>query len=229
MTEQANQTTAVASNTDTASQTTAVDTTKTVDTTVTTAQQPDASKTDTTVKTDVVKTDAAKTDTTNATKVDAPIEYAEFKAPEGVTLDPELTTEFKTFASENKLNQDSAQKMVDMGVKLQAKFADTIKTNIEKTQAQWLSETEADKEIGGDKLKENVAVANKALGAFGTPALIQLLKDTGLANHPEVIRAFYKAGKTISEDNLVTGSKDSAASGGTAFNAAANALYGGKK
>jgi len=29
---------------------------------------------------------------------------------------------------------------------------------------------------------------------------------TGLGNHPEVIRAFYKAGKAISEDRFIPGS-----------------------
>ena len=41
---------------------------------------------------------------------------------------------------------------------------------------------------------------------FGTPELRDVLNMTGLGNHPEIIRAFYRAGKAISEDAFVSGS-----------------------
>ena len=44
------------------------------------------------------------------------------------------------------------------------------------------------------------------LDAFATPEFRQLLEQTGMGNHPEVIRTFYRAGKAISEDGLVSGS-----------------------
>ena len=62
-----------------------------------------------------------------------------------------------------------------------------------------------DKEIGGEKFTENLALARKALESFGTPELQDVLNMTGLGNHPEVIRAFYKAGKAISEDRFIPG------------------------
>ena len=45
----------------------------------------------------------------------------------------------------------------------------------------------------------------KALDAFGTPELKDVLNATGFGNHPEVIKAFYKAGKAISADGFVPG------------------------
>jgi hypothetical protein len=48
-------------------------------------------------------------------------------------------------------------------------------------------------------------VARKALESFGSPALKELLNNTGLGNHPEVIKAFHKVGKLISEDKMVKG------------------------
>ena len=62
-----------------------------------------------------------------------------------------------------------------------------------------------DAEIGGDKLPENLAVARKALETFGTPELKALLNESGLGNHPEVIRFFYRSGKAISEDRVIRG------------------------
>jgi hypothetical protein len=87
--------------------------------------------------------------------------------------------------------------------------------------AQWVEGARSDKEFGGEKLTENLAVAKRALDTFGTPELRTLLNESGLGNHPEIIRAFFRAGKAISEDKFVTagsgspkGAKD-----------AANALY----
>ena len=72
-------------------------------------------------------------------------------------------------------------------------------------QAEWRQQATADKEFGGQKLEENLVVARKAMQAFASPELKQLLAQTGLGNHPEVIRMFVKAGKSISEDGFVQG------------------------
>jgi hypothetical protein len=69
----------------------------------------------------------------------------------------------------------------------------------------WGEAVKTDQEIGGAKLDENLAVARRAVDAFGSPALKELLNTTGLGNHPEVVKAFYKAGKAISEDGFVRG------------------------
>jgi hypothetical protein len=59
--------------------------------------------------------------------------------------------------------------------------------------------------MGGAKHEENLALANKAIDAFGTPELRTFLDESGLGNHPELLRAFHKAGSAISEDQLVLG------------------------
>jgi hypothetical protein len=96
---------------------------------------------------------------------------------------------------------------------------------------EWETASKSDKEFGGDKFDANLAVAKKALDAFGTPELRALLgpydpknnpKGTGLGNHPEIIRAFLKAGKAISEDKFVSGTRAPAALTNAS---AANALY----
>ena len=135
------------------------------------------------------------------TEVDA----YEFVAPEGVTLDTELVTEFTAIAKELKLPQDEAQKIVDLGPKIMQKFADAQAQIVVDAQAKWRADTLADKEIGGDNLEQNLALSRKALDTFGTPELKTLLAESGLGNHPEVIRVFNRIGKGISNDGLVTG------------------------
>lgn len=137
---------------------------------------------------------------------DKPIEYADFTAPEGVTLNPDAVTELKAFAAEKKLTQEEAQKLVDLGAKTMQQQHAALVSQIEQAQAQWSEASSTDKEFGGDKLAENVGLAKTALDKFGTPELSQMLKESGLGNHPEIIRAFYRVGKAISEDKTVPGS-----------------------
>jgi hypothetical protein len=66
----------------------------------------------------------------------------------------------------------------------------------------WAAEIKADKEYGGAAFEENLALAKKAISKFGSPGLVELFKTTGIGNHPELIKAFVRAGKAISEDSL---------------------------
>lgn len=147
----------------------------------------------------------------------APDKY-EFKLPEGVQLDDKGTTAFSEVAKELNLSQDAAQKVLDkMGPVIAGRHAEALS----QAKAQWVEATQNDKEYGGEKLSENLAVAKKALDTFGSPELRTLLNESGLGNHPEIIRAFFKAGKAISEDKFVP------ATGGSpkGTKAAADALY----
>lgn len=135
-----------------------------------------------------------------ATEPQVPESY-EFKMPEGVELDTAAADEFKAIAKELKLDQASAQKVADIGAKMAQRQSESHAKLVES----WVETVKTDKEIGGDKLDQNLAVARKALETFGTPELKDVLNATGLGNHPEVIRAFLKAGKLISEDKFVAG------------------------
>lgn len=125
----------------------------------------------------------------------------DLQLPEGFTMDEAIAEQLTTFAKEKNLSAEEAQKLVDLGVQMRQKEAEAYQA----AQKQWIEQVKADQEIGGAQLNENVAVAKKALDTFGTPELKGLLDSTGFGNHPEVVRAFYKIGKAISEDKLVIG------------------------
>jgi hypothetical protein len=147
----------------------------------------------------------------------------EFKAPEGTKLDAAVISEFSTVAKELGLTQDAAQKIVE---KIAPKLAERTATQHAEAFTAYRTElqaaTKADAEYGGDKFTENLAIANAAVEAFGTPALRELLDKSGLGDHPEIVRAFYRAGKSISQDKFMAGS--SKPSG--AERDAAKVLYG---
>ena len=144
-------------------------------------------------------------------------------APE--ELDPEVITAFGEVAKELDLPQEAAQKVIDkVAPVMQAQQAKMV----EQVKVDWANDAKADQEFGGENLNANLEVAKSSLKAFGTDALKSLLQESGLGNHPEVIRFMYRAGKAISEDAYVGNSQGAdAKSNGIPkdFNGIANALY----
>lgn len=134
-------------------------------------------------------------------KQGAPERY-EFKAPEGTELGSDVTDAFAGVAKGLNLTQDAAQQVLD---KMAPVLAQRQNAQVQAVQQEWREQSTADKEFGGDKLSENLGVARKAMDAFASPGLKQTLEQTGLGNHPEVIRMFVKVGKAISQDGFVTG------------------------
>lgn len=135
----------------------------------------------------------------------APEKYEDFKAPEGVTLDAEVLGEFTEYARELGLNQEKAQKAVDMAAKLMQKAQNAHVEAYKAQQGEWVKSLQTDPEIGGAKFLETQAAANKALDTFGDAELVDYLKATGLSNFPPLFKAFHKIGKLLAEDKFVTG------------------------
>lgn len=134
----------------------------------------------------------------------APEEYAPFELPEGFTADGPVMDEFKAAAKALNLPQEAAQQVVNLGAKLVERTQAAMRDAWTATQTQWVDTIKKDAEIGGARLNERVAVAVKALDRFGSPELRKALEETGMGNHPEIVRAFYRVGLAISEDTLVT-------------------------
>ena len=139
------------------------------------------------------------------------VEY-NFTLPDGFTADEELTGELKALAKENGFSQEVAQKVADLGVKMQQKQAEAWQTQVD----QWAEQVKADKELGGEKFDQNIALAKQALEKFGGQELKDLLQSTGFGNHPAIVRAFYNIGKSVSNDELVVSNGTSKEVGSTA-------------
>jgi hypothetical protein len=147
-----------------------------------------------------------------AEPVGAPEKY-EFVAGEGQVFDEAIIGAYAAVAKDLDLPQDKAQKMLDtMGPAMAARQAEQIAA----ASAQWLEQSKADKEFGGDKLAENLAFVAKAREDLATPELRALLDQTGMGNHPDMIRMFYRYGKAISEDTFRPGRAASSQNNGGA-------------
>jgi hypothetical protein len=146
--------------------------------------------------------DSKSTDDTESKDSEPKQLELELKNPEGMEIDGDSMSVFKQVAKDLELTQEQAQTMLEkMAPAMNARQAELMS----KARDDWRQQATTDKEFGGDQLNANLAVAKKAMDAFGTPELTKLLNESGLGNHPEVIRVFYRAGKAISEDGFVSG------------------------
>jgi hypothetical protein len=139
-----------------------------------------------------------------------PEKYEEFKMPEGTQRDPEIQAEFATTAKELGLTQEQAQRLSDLGVKLSLKNTSAMHDALAKARTEWSEASKTDKEIGGEKFAENAAQAKAVFDAFGTPELKTLLIDSGLGDHPEMLRWAHRVSKHISPDKIHTGRQSAA-------------------
>jgi hypothetical protein len=152
----------------------------------------------------------------------APDKY-DLKAPEGREYDNEILAKFSDAAKNLNLTNEQAQGFLnEMGAALETRMTAQLKS----VRQAWAESSTTDKEFGGDKLSENMSVAKRALDAFGTESLRSLLNESGLGNHPEIIRFMYRTGRAISQDTMVNGTASASRSRGPmTFGDAATMLY----
>ncbi|SNS15950.1 hypothetical protein [Pseudomonas segetis] len=132
-----------------------------------------------------------------------PDEYADFTVGEGAEIDADVLNDFKGIAKELGLTQEGAQKLIDLQSAMAAKQEQALSESREGLRKQWSEAVRNDPEFGGEKYDENVAIAAKTMQAFGDDTLRTLLNDSGLGNHPALVKFCHRIGKAISEDRLV--------------------------
>ena len=151
-------------------------------------------------------------------KVQDQFSYEEVTWPEDISFDPAQTEAFKTLAHELKLSAEQVQKLVDFETQTARQNATQEADEKRQTLAAWAQQT---KTLYGAHLEEEIAYALRAADTFGGPDFRALLEDTGLGNHPVMIRTLIGIGRSISED-FCPGGKPSAPQDKTF----AEALYG---
>lgn len=131
----------------------------------------------------------------------APETYEAFKVPQGMTLHDSVLTEFQGVAKELGLPQDKAQLVID---RLAPKIAERQQAHLGELMAEtrkgWRDSITADKELGGTNAEATFGTAKRAMDAFFSPDFVKFLEDTGLGDHPEMVRGFVKVGQLVKQD-----------------------------
>lgn len=157
-------------------------------------------------------------------KSEVPEKY-EFTKPEGFEgeLDEGALEAFEPIAKELGLSQEQADKLVAIHAETVQKQQQAMADQHSQQMEAWTNELREDPDFGGAKFDANVKSAQKAVETFGSEGLKKALEETGLGNHPDLVRTFAMIGKSISEDGFVSGGK----SGGE--RSAADVFYGKNK
>lgn len=141
----------------------------------------------------------------------APEKYADFKLPEGLSINTASLTKFDAECKSLGLPQEKR----DALLALQVEHTETqIKETMDAFQKQisdWSEETK--KELGSNPEK-SLATASKAIDSIFTDPkenkeFREMMKTTGLGNWRLMVKAFSYVGKAISEDKFVEGNPGS--------------------
>ena len=120
------------------------------------------------------------------------------KRPEGFSEDSEQAV--ADISRQLGLTNEQAQEMIDT-------VHPIMDAHLQKKVAAWQKAAREHPEFGGEKFDENLAIANRAVEAFVSPRLLEIMKSSGYANHPEVIDLFWRIGQAIGDDGVVRGNK----------------------
>ncbi len=125
------------------------------------------------------------------------------KLPDGSLLDAKILEQVASFAKEKKLTNEEAQAVLERESAMIASYVDAQKQTLVQRQKEWVETIKADKEIGGDGMNQTIEMAKRVVDRYGSDSLKKALNDSGLGNHPELVRFVARIGKAMSEDQLV--------------------------
>lgn len=138
-------------------------------------------------------------DSKETAKPVAPEKY-ELTLPDGSLLDESVLERTAEIAKKQGLSNEQAQELLNQKSVAVNEYVSALQARVES----WKTEVQNDKELGGAHFAKSVETAKRAVERFGTPEFQQALRDSGLGNHPEVVRVFKRIGEAMEDDTLLT-------------------------
>lgn len=121
--------------------------------------------------------------------------FNKFEVKEGF----EVTDEAKELFKGLELDQESSQKLVDYGIKIQEQTIETIaeaqEEAREKQTQEWVAEIE-------EKHGKELPLAKDFIQKHAPESFTTFLNETGLGNHPEMVGLMISIAKATSEDSF---------------------------
>jgi len=149
---------------------------------------------------------------------DAVPEKYEFKVPEGMQVDPRALEAITPVLKDLKLTQAQAQKLFDAQASLK-------KEEVVQSEMALLTQRKTWREgiKQNPKWQEELSLSKRGL-QLGTPAFQNMIKNSWMGDHPDVIKYLADVGRMAGDDRFVEGSK-----GGREPLTQAEKVYGKKK
>lgn len=156
----------------------------------------------------------------------APEAYAPFTVGEGLTLDESVQALALPIFKELDLDQAAAQKIVDAYGQITQQLDQRSNAAHATMIADWQKQGRSDPDFGGANYDQTTSEAQALIARYGDPELTKFLGDTGIGNHPGLLRMFARIGKHFSEANIIPPAGDGGAGGKKPL---ADLLWGAKK
>jgi hypothetical protein len=122
--------------------------------------------------------------------------------PDWVQYDEKMETVFKAMAHKVGLHPRQAQGLLDGYIEVQAQrlneYTKMTEEGVGKLKTEW-----------GANFDKNISMATRAVKELGGDELKSILEETGLGNHPTLIKLFVKLGESMGEDTVVIGDASS--------------------
>ena len=109
---------------------------------------------------------------------------------------------FRAFAHDTGLTQDQANSILNLYGEMQEEEQSTQQEGIDELRTNTTIELQKE---WGKNFDGKIDYAKRAFAQFASPELSQLMDQSGLGNHPEMLRVFSKVGEILGEDSLVVG------------------------
>jgi len=174
----------------------------------------DADKVADKAKDDAAKAEADKKgDGDKKEPVSAAPEKYDLKAPEGMEFDTETFAAVEPVLRELGLSNENAQKLVSAYAEkaipaITKRANDAVLLKAAEARKEWADSFEKDPDIGGAKKGDTLSAAARVFDHYGLKkgeGLRLLLDESGLGNHPDMIRVFARIGHDLAEGGFERG------------------------
>jgi len=134
-----------------------------------------------------------------------PAKPAEIKLtlPKDSVLQQAQVDKIAAFARERGLSQEVAQAALEMQAAQVKEVVDGHLQGWKDRVAGWEKELQANKEFGGEKLKEFDAGATEVVMKYGGDKMMAFLKESGYSKHPDVAQFLWNIHKAMRPDKIV--------------------------
>ena len=109
---------------------------------------------------------------------------------------------FREFAHDTGLTQDQADNILKLYGEIQQEQEEEHQNSVEELRTNTTMELQKE---WGKNFDGKMDYAKRAFAQFASPELSQLMDESGMGNHPEMLRVFAKVGELMGEDSLVVG------------------------
>ena len=109
---------------------------------------------------------------------------------------------FREFAHDTGLTQDQASNILKLYGDIQEEQEEAHQNGLEELRTNTTMELQKE---WGKNYDGKMDYAKRAFAQFASPELSQLMDESGMGNHPEMLRVFAKVGELMGEDSLVVG------------------------